>query len=280
MRGRVFRSLVVLLLAAGIAAAVTQRDRFGVGEVEAWIDGLGPWAPVAFLAAYLVAPALFLPGSPLTIAAGAIFGVVGGGLLSLLGATGGATIAFLIARHLAGDWVERRASGRLREIRDGVDREGWRFVAVVRLVPVFPFNLVNYAFGLTRISAATFAFTSFLAMAPGAFAYAYIGHVGRELAAGGSGLVQKSLLAIGILAALAVLPSIVRRWRRPSTITPRELRDRLSGDDPPVVIDVRSAEEWAGELGHVEGALLVPLPELGARIGELALHKRRLVVPV
>lgn len=280
MTRRVMRSVLVLALLAAIAFAFLERDRLAVAEIEARIDALGEWAAIAFLATYLVAPALFLPGAPLTIAAGALFGVALGGLLSLAGATGGATLAFLVARYLAGDWVERRASGRLQEIRDGVEREGWRFVAFVRLVPVFPFNLLNYALGLTRISVVTFALTSFVTMAPGAFAYAYLGHVGREAASGSSGLVQKSLLALGVLAALAFLPSLVRGRRRPSTITPSELQGRLSETDPPLVLDVRSAEEWAGELGHIEGSLLVPLPELEARIGELAAHKRRLVVPV
>lgn len=280
MSRRLLRLLVAALLAAAIAIVLLSRDRLGVADVRAWIDGLGPWAPAAFLAAYLIAPALFLPGSVLTITGGALFGVGLGGLLSLVGATGGATLAFLIARHLAGDWVASRASGRLQEIRDGVEREGWRFVALVRLVPVFPFNLLNYALGLTRIPVATFAGTSFLTMAPGAFAYAYLGEVGREAASGESGWIERSLVALGVVAALALLPSIVRRWRRPRTISPAELRERLAAASPPLVLDVRSAEEWQGPLGHIEGSVLVPLPDLERWLGELAAHKTRLVVPV
>lgn len=280
MSGRVLRSGVGLLLAASIALALIEGEALDRAAIEAHVTALGPWAPAAFLAAYAVAPALLVPGSVLTLAGGALFGPLAGGLLSLVGATAGATVAFLAARHLAGAWVERRVSGRLHEIRSGVEREGWRFVAFLRLVPLVPFNLANYALGLTPISAPTFALTSLVTMAPGAFAYAYVGHLGREAAAGQGGLFEKSLLAAGLVAGLALLPSIVRRWRRPGTITPRDLDDRLSRPDPPLVIDVRGADEWSGELGHIEGSLLVPLPDLDARLAELAAHAHRLVVLV
>lgn len=282
MNRRLLRFALGGILAVGIALAFLNRERFAPEEIEALVAGLGVWGPIAFVGVYLVAPALFLPGSVLTLAGGALFGPVGGALLSLAGATGGATLAFLVARYLAGEWVERRVSGRLHEIKAGVEREGWRFVAFVRLVPIFPFNLLNYALGLTAIPVLTFTVTSFITMAPGAIAYAYLGYVGREALAGGSGLAQKGLVAVGLLAALALVPSLIRRWRAPSTstISPRELRERLSQPDPPLVLDVRSAEEYAGELGHIDGSLLIPVAELEARVGELASHRRRLLVPV
>jgi len=141
---------------------------------------------------------------------------------------------------------------------------------------------INYALGLTRIPVVTFTVASFVTMAPGAIAYAYLGYAGREALTGGSDLLQKGLVAVCLLAALALLPPLIRRWRAPSTSTipPRELRERLSQSDPPLVLDVRSSEEYAGELGHIEGTLLIPLPELEARLGELASHRRRLLVPV
>jgi uncharacterized membrane protein YdjX (TVP38/TMEM64 family) len=280
MKSRPWRFALGGLVAAGIALALLERERFAPAAIEAGVARLGPWGPLAFIGVYLVAPALFLPGSVLTLAGGALFGVVNGAALSLVGATGGASVAFLIARHLAGDWVERRASGRLQEIKAGVEREGWRFVAFVRLVPVFPFNLLNYALGLTRIPLTTFAATSFVTMAPGAVAYAYLGYVGREAVTGGSGLLEKGLLAVGLLAALALLPSLVRRWRAPATIAPEELRERLSRPDPPLVLDVRGAEEYSGELGHIEGSLRIPIADLEARLAELAPHRGRLLVPV
>jgi uncharacterized membrane protein YdjX (TVP38/TMEM64 family) len=280
MKNRIARFAVGGLVAACIAVTLFNRERFAPDEIEAWVARLGPWGPLAFIGVYLVAPALFLPGSVLTLAGGALFGVVNGALLSLAGATAGATLAFLIARYLAADWVERRVSGRLHEIKAGVEREGWRFVAFVRLVPIFPFNLLNYALGLTRIPVVTFTVTSLVTMAPGAVAYAYLGYVGREAVTGGSDLVQKGLLAVGLLAALTLLPSLVRRWRSPATISPDELRQLLSRLDPPLVLDVRNADEYAGELGHIEGSLLMPVGDLETRLGDLASHRQRLLVPV
>jgi membrane protein DedA with SNARE-associated domain len=201
-------------------------------------------------------------------------------LLSLTGATIGATIAFLIARYLAAEWVERRVSGRLQEIKEGVEREGWRFVAFVRLVPVFPFNLLNYALGLTRLSVQTFTITSFITMAPGALAYAYLGDAGREAVSGGPAMVQKGLLALALLAALTLLPSLIRRWRRPGKISPQQLQMLLSQEEAPFVLDVRNPDEFVGERGHVSEAVLVPLPELDRRLSELEPHRTRTIVTV
>jgi hypothetical protein len=191
----------------------------------------------------------------------------------------GATVAFLIARYVAAGWVERRLGRRLQEIKAGVEREGWRFVAFVRLVPLFPFNLLNYALGLTRLSVRTFAVTSFLTMAPGALVYAYLGYAGREAIRGGSDVVHKAFLALTLLAALVLLPSLIRRWQRPRRLQPRSLHTQLSREAP-VVLDVRSPEEFVGELGHIREAILMPLPELASRVGELAAYRCRSMVTV
>jgi uncharacterized membrane protein YdjX (TVP38/TMEM64 family) len=203
------------LLGVGIALAWLHRDSLTAETVAAWVERLGVWGPLVFVGLYGVAPALLVPGAVLTLAAGALFGPFIGALLSLTGATIGATGAFLSARYLAAEWVERRLAGRLQEIMAGVECEGWRFVAFVRLVPLFPFNLLNYALGLTRLSVRTFAVTSFVTMAPGAFVYAYLGYAGREAVSGGSGLVRKAFLALTLLAALALLPSLIQRWQYP-----------------------------------------------------------------
>jgi len=95
-----------------------------------------------------------------------------------------------------------------------VEEEGWRFVAFVRLVPLFPFNLVNYAFGLTRIRLSEYVLASFLCMAPGALAYTYLGYAGREAATGEAGSIHKALLALALLATVTFLPRLLRRLRR------------------------------------------------------------------
>ena len=163
-----------LLLSAGIAGVILwvgiNSDRLDPSAIDAWLSGLG-WGPVIFLTLYAFGTVAFLPGSLLTLAGGALFGSVWGALLNLLGATIGASIAFLVARYIAGNWVQRKAAGRLKRLIGGVETEGWRFVAFVRLVPLFPFNLTNYAFGLTRIRFLPYVVTSFICMAPGAVAY-------------------------------------------------------------------------------------------------------------
>jgi uncharacterized membrane protein YdjX (TVP38/TMEM64 family) len=269
-----------LFLVAAIALAWLNRDRLTAEAVTAWVEHSGYWGPAVFVGIYTIAPALFLPGSVLTLAGGALFGPFTGALLSLTGATLGATVAFLIARYLTADWVERRVSGRLQEIKEGVEREGWRFVAFVRLVPLFPFNVLNYALGLTRLSVQTFAVTSFITMAPGALAYAYLGAAGREAVSGGPDLVRKGLLALALLAAVALLPSLIRRWRRPEKLQPHQLQEQLSQAEPPLVLDVRNPDEFVGERGHIKEAVLVPLPELDRRLDELEPHRTRTIVTV
>lgn len=173
----------------------------------------GPWAPLAFMALYAVATVALVPGSLLTLAGGALFGPLAGTLYNLTGATLGATGAFLASRYLAADWVRRRVGSRAEQIVQGVEREDWRFVAFVRLVPLIPFNLLNYALGLTRIRLSRYVIASYLAMLPGSLAYTYLGYAGREAAAGSAGLVRTALLALALLAAAALLPRLIRRSR-------------------------------------------------------------------
>ncbi len=280
MNTRLSRLGLLVFLAVAIALAWLNRDQLTAEAVSAWVERSGMWGPVVFIGIYVVAPALFLPGSILTLAGGALFGPLTGALLSLTGATAGATVAFLIARYLAAEWVERRVSGRLQEIKEGVEREGWRFVAFVRLVPLFPFNLLNYALGLTRLSVQTFAVTSFITMAPGALAYAYLGDTGREAVSGGPDLVRKGLLALALLAAVALLPLLIRRWRRPGKMSPQQLQTLLSQGESPLVLDVRNPDEFVGERGHLAEAVLCPLPELGKKLDELKTHRTRTIVTV
>jgi uncharacterized membrane protein YdjX (TVP38/TMEM64 family) len=280
MSPHLFRLLVFVCLLIGVALAWLTRDRLTADAIKTWVEHSGRWGPVVFLGVYMIAPALFLPGSVLTLAGGALFGPFTGALLSLIGATIGATVAFLVARYLAAAWVERRVSGCLQEIKERVEREGWRFIAFVRLVPLFPFNLLNYACGLTRLSVQTFALTSFLTMAPGAFAYAYLGDTSREAASGGPDLVRKGLLALILLAAVALLPLLIRRWRRPGKISPQQLQTLLTQGESPLVLDVRNPDEFVGERGHITEAVLCPLPELDKKLDELAAHRTRTIVTV
>ena len=188
-RKMLVRLTVFVALVAMIAIASLLRNQINSAALETWVKGAGPAGPQLYVVLYAVATVLFLPGSILTLAGGALFGPVLGTVYSLTGATAGATAAFLIARYLASDWVNRRASGWIKQVIDGVEQEGWRFVAFVRLIPLFPFNLLNYVLGLTRISLAQYVVASFVFMFPGALAYTYFGYAGREAIAGGEDLI-------------------------------------------------------------------------------------------
>lgn len=150
----------------------------------------------------------------LGLAGGALFGPLWGSIWNLIGATLGATLAFLAARYVASDWVARRTGGRLKQLIEGVEAEGWRFVAFVRLVPLFPFNLLNYTLGLTRIRLGPYVLTSLLAMAPGTVAYTWLGHAGRQAATGGEAWIRNLLFALALLALVAFLPRLLRRLRQ------------------------------------------------------------------
>jgi uncharacterized membrane protein YdjX (TVP38/TMEM64 family) len=209
----VARAALVAALAVAIVAAWLHRDALDMVALDGRIRGAGAWGPALFMGAYIVATVLWLPGALLTLAGGALFGPVWGTFYSLTGATIGATAAFVITRSVASDWVKRRAGGWVLSLIDGVAKEGWRFVAFVRLVPILPFNLLNYALGLTRIRLAHYVLASYVFMLPGALAYTYLGYAGREAIAGADGVLEKGLAALALLAAVAFLPRFVRRLR-------------------------------------------------------------------
>jgi uncharacterized membrane protein YdjX (TVP38/TMEM64 family) len=204
----------VAIIVAAVVMLARNRELFQVMAIQSELKRFGVFGPIVFIAIYAVATVAFVPGSILTLAGGAIFGAVFGAIWNLLGATLGATGAFLIARYVAGDWVARRAGGRLAALVGGVEEEGWRFVAFVRLAPIFPFNLVNYAFGLTRVSLAEYIIASVVCMAPGVVAYTYLGYAGRTAAAGEAGAIKAGIVALALLGAVAFLPRFVRRYRR------------------------------------------------------------------
>lgn len=214
LRAALPRVALVLALAAVAVWVATHREYFLPGRLEAELRRLGTWAPPAFIGIYICAALLFVPGSLLTALGGALFGPLWGTLWNIIGATLGAGLSFLVARYLAADLVARHAGPRIEGLSEGVAAEGWRFVAFVRLVPVFPFSLLNYALGLTRIGFFEYLIASAVCMLPGAFAYTYLGYAGREAAAHGAAAIRTVAIAIGLLVAAALLPRLLRRFRR------------------------------------------------------------------
>ena len=206
------RSCLLLVAAGGWAAF--HRDQISLATLDAWLGSLGLWAPIGYVALYAVSDGRFRSRCDFALAGGALFGPIWGSVWNLAGATLGATLAFLVARYLAGDWVARKAGGLLKRLIDGVDAEGWRFVAFVRLVPLFPFNLSNYVLGLTRIPLHHYVVATLVCMMPGAIAYTWLGYAGRGALAGETDAVRYGLLALGLLAAVALLPRLIKRLRR------------------------------------------------------------------
>ena len=180
-------ALVILLVISGVAAGAAYfHGTLSVDALEMWMARLGIWAPIVFILLYTVATVGMVPGSIFDLTGGALFGPYFGSLLDFTGGILGAALAFLVARYLARDWVERRAGPRLQEVMRNVDAEGWKFVAFLRLVPVFPYNVMNYLLGLTRIPFHHYVLATAVFMAPSTIAYTWIGYAGRELIAGGT----------------------------------------------------------------------------------------------
>jgi uncharacterized membrane protein YdjX (TVP38/TMEM64 family) len=153
-------------------------------NVLGWIGNLGPLGPLIFIGIYIIAPVLFFPGVILSIGAGTVFGLLAGSIYVSIGATLGATCAFLVGRYLARGWIAGRldSNARFKAIDQAVAREGWKIVGLARLSPFFPFNLLNYAFGLTDISLRAYFFASWVGMIPGIVMYVYLGSLARDVA--------------------------------------------------------------------------------------------------
>jgi uncharacterized membrane protein YdjX (TVP38/TMEM64 family) len=187
----------------------------------AWISDLGPWGPVFFIVLYILATVLFLPGLIPTMAAGLLFGVLQGTLLVSISSISGATLAFLIGRYLARDWVAGKIQGnsKFEAIDVAVAQEGWKIVGLTRLSPVFPFNLLNYTFGLTQVSLKDYFLASWIGMLPGTLMYVYIGSLAGDLATLGSGERSRTpaewaLYGVGLIATVVLTLYITRIAQR------------------------------------------------------------------
>jgi uncharacterized membrane protein YdjX (TVP38/TMEM64 family)/rhodanese-related sulfurtransferase len=283
VRAVLSRLVLGLALSGAVIWVALNRDRVDPAVIESLIRDLGLWAPLAHVVLFAVATVLFVPGAIVGLAGGALFGPLWGAILNLIGATLGATAAFLAARYLAADWVRHKAGGRIDRLISGVEAEGWRFVAFVRLVPLFPFNLLNYALGLTRIPVTHYILASLVCMAPGTLAYAWLGYAGREALAGSDSAIRFGLIALGLLATMAFLPRLVRRLREndaSSWIEADELAVRLEDGNSIAVIDVRGPDEFAGPLGHIADARNLPIGEFPHQLHELETLKDKPIVLV
>ena len=174
-KGGLLKRIIVILLiiAAIIAIRFTGATRYlQQDELRELIHGYGALAPIIYMLFYTIAPALFLPGLPITIVGGILFGPFWGVVYTITSATAGACIAFLVSRYVARDWVEQKLrSPGWRELDEGVEKHGWKIVAFTRLIPLLPFNLLNYAFGLTKIKFVHYALATFVCMLSACIAF-------------------------------------------------------------------------------------------------------------
>jgi len=202
---------VLLLLAFGSQVAES------VPRFAEWVEGLGVWGPVVFMLGYVIATVAFIPGSILTLSAGAIFGLGQGVLFVFVGASVGATVAFFLARTVARRAIEQRLENdsRFAAIDRAVGREGLKIVTLLRLSPAFPFNMLNYALGLTRVRPRDYMLAC-LGMLPGTLLYVYTGKVVGDVAALAGGVAADHgigywiVVGAGFLATVAVAVLVTR----------------------------------------------------------------------
>jgi uncharacterized membrane protein YdjX (TVP38/TMEM64 family) len=203
-------ALVILLVLSGIAVCIWVYHEGVTPEMlEVWIADLGIWAPIGFVLLYGVATVAVIPGGIFDLVGGAAFGPYLGSLLDLIGGTLGAALAFLVARYVARDWLESRAGPRLQSVMRSVHEEGWRFVAFVRLVPIFPYAIVNYLLGLTRIPFHHYVLATIVFMAPSTVAYTWLGFASRQVMAGDTHQIRYAFIALALLGVLIFVPRFV-----------------------------------------------------------------------
>jgi uncharacterized membrane protein YdjX (TVP38/TMEM64 family) len=215
--------LKVVAGAIGLVALVVLGRTAGgyIQPFAQWVDGLGFWGPAVFVFGYVIAVVAFVPASLLTLGAGAIFGIVHGVIYVFVAATIGSCLAFLVSRYLARSAIEKKIEGKPKfsAIDRAVEAEGLKIVFLLRLTPAVPFNLLNYALGLTRVRFADYAIAS-VGMLPGTLLYVYSGKLAGDVAAvAGNPAVARgwghySVLALGLVATLAATMVVTRSARR------------------------------------------------------------------
>ena len=207
---------ILQIIALGIVLFVVAKELHLQDRLKQgldWVGQLGPWGPVIFIGLYIVATVLFVPGSALTLGAGALFGVAWGSVYVSIGATLGATAAFLVGRYLARNAIAKKIEGNARfaAIDKAVANEGWKIVGLTRLSPVFPFTLLNYAFGITQVKLSHYVLASWVGMMPGTVMYVYVG----SLAKAATGTHPRTtgewvLYGVGLLATVVVTVFVTR----------------------------------------------------------------------
>ncbi len=214
-KGNMLKRILFLsvIIAVILAIRLTGASRYiEQNALKGLIQGYGTLAPLIYMLAYAVAPVLLLPGLPLTIAGGILFGPFWGVVYTITSATIGACVAFLISRYITRDFIEGKLkSPRWRKLDQGVERHGWKIVAFTRLVPLFPFNLLNYAFGLTKINFLHYAITTFICMLPACIAFIVFSSSLLDVIKGE--ISPAFLVGLGLIVAVSLIPLFYNRYK-------------------------------------------------------------------
>jgi len=250
-----FLLLLVVLIAAirllGLHEALHQeRLRSGINQ---W----GAWGPLLYVLIFAAASVFLLPGLPITIAGGLAFGPLWGTVYASIGSTLGAGLAFLVARYFARGAVSEMLGERWKRIEEGVTERGWIFVAMTRLIPLFPFNFLNYAFGLTRIPFITYLLTSWLFMLPGTAAYVIFSSSLVDLIQGE--VSPAFLIGFALLLAVSLAPFLYRRWKGSKETFPKVIVWTAALLLPLLPIQNTDAEEQIDLLTHRQGESGIPV---------------------
>ena len=220
-RGLPFARIVLVVVGLVVLVALGRQAGRYIPQFAQWVNGLGVWGPIVFILGYAVAAVAFVPGSLLTLAAGAIFGLTQGVVYVFIAAVLGSSAAFLVSRYLARRAIERRLASnpRFAAIDRAVGAQGRKIVFLLRLSPVFPFNLLNYALGLTKVRFADYVAAS-VGMLPGTLLYVYYGKLAGDVAALAGGAAPEkgagyyAVLILGLAATIVVTTIVTRTARR------------------------------------------------------------------
>jgi len=212
----------IALVVVGLVALIALGRQAGgyIPQFAQWVNGLGVWGPIVFIVGYALAAVAFVPGSLLTLAAGAIFGLTQGVVYVFIAAVLGSSAAFLVSRYLARAAIERRlaSNARFAAIDRAVGAQGRKIVFLLRLSPLFPFNLLNYGLGLTKVRFADYVVAS-VGMLPGTLLYVYYGKLAGDVAALAGGAAPEkgagyyAVLILGLVATVVVTTVITRTAR-------------------------------------------------------------------
>lgn len=209
------KKILLLIFFSCLCLTFLFKNHINFLAIEALVRNYGYLAPILFMVIYFISSLLFFPVFVLTLASGTMFGPYWGTLYTIISATACASTALIISRFFAKEWARHLSGKIITKIIKGVNQEGLFFVAFVRLVPLFPFSISNYAFGLTNVRLLPYTITNFFCMLPATFAYSYLGFLGKSAATDSTAqLLKHGLIALSIFSCILLFTSILKKTRK------------------------------------------------------------------